>query len=90
MLFQVFAFIKGSLDQKKRIVFDARLIEVDCSHLYLGEDWKEFYPDAKEEIPSNRPAPWGLPVLINCFVDANHAGNLVTRRSHSSVLIYVR
>jgi len=25
---------------------------------------------------------------MNVFVDANHAGNLVTRRSHTGILIY--
>ncbi len=35
------------------------------------------------------PKPLGLPVEISCFVDANHAGKLLTRRSHSGVLIFL-
>ena len=27
-------------------------------------------------------------MLISCFVDADHAGNLVTRRSHTGILIF--
>jgi hypothetical protein len=27
---------------------------------------------------------------MSAFVDANHAGNVVTRRSHSGILIYVQ
>jgi len=35
------------------------------------------------------PEPLGLPVEISCFVDADHAGNLLTRRSQSGVLIFL-
>ena len=31
----------------------------------------------------------GNPVIIRAWVDANHAGNLANRRSHSGILIYV-
>jgi hypothetical protein len=33
--------------------------------------------------------PRGKPIQINCFVDADHAGNKVTRRSHSGILIFL-
>jgi hypothetical protein len=36
------------------------------------------------------PKPLGNPVNITCFVDANHAGNVVTRRSHTGILIYLQ
>jgi hypothetical protein len=36
------------------------------------------------------PQPLGNPVNISCFVDANHAGNIVTRRLHTGILIYVQ
>ena len=35
------------------------------------------------------PEPLGHPVTIHAFVDANHAGNVVTRRSHSGIIIFV-
>ena len=34
------------------------------------------------------PEPLGRPVTISCFVNANHAGNVVTRRLHSGVLVF--
>ena len=49
---------------------------------------KEQYPDAEELIPHNAPEPLGKEVDINVFVDADHAGNRVTRRSHSGIIIY--
>jgi hypothetical protein len=36
------------------------------------------------------PEPLGKPVDISCFVDANHAGNVITRRSHTGILIFVQ
>ena len=35
------------------------------------------------------PEPRGLPVSVNCFVDANHAGDSNTRRSHTGILIFI-
>jgi hypothetical protein len=36
------------------------------------------------------PEPLGNPVNIHVFVDANHAGNVVTRRSHTGILVFVQ
>ena len=30
------------------------------------------------------------PVVVSCFVDTNHAGNVISRRSHTEILIYVQ
>eukprot|EP00978_Attheya_sp_CCMP212_P043638 scaffold288169_cov38-Attheya_sp.AAC.1 len=35
------------------------------------------------------PEPRGNEVTINCFVVADHAGNQVTRRSHTGILIFL-
>ena len=50
---------------------------------------KKYYPDAEEAMPPNAPEPRGQPVQINCFVDADHAGDRMTRRSQTGVLIYL-
>eukprot|EP00978_Attheya_sp_CCMP212_P034624 scaffold145964_cov64-Attheya_sp.AAC.3 len=44
-------------------------------------EWGEFYPDVKEDIPHNMPTPRGNKITINCFVDADHAGNKNTVES---------
>jgi hypothetical protein len=36
------------------------------------------------------PKPWGRSVTISLFVDANHAGNIITRRLHSSMFLFVQ
>jgi hypothetical protein len=42
-------------------------------------DWKDFYGDVKEAIPPNAPERRGNYVQVSAFIDANHAGNLVTQ-----------
>ena len=49
---------------------------------------KDQYPDAEELIPHNAPEPLGKEVDINVFVDADHAENRITRRSHTGIIIY--
>jgi hypothetical protein len=52
-------------------------------------DWSEYYPGACEAIPPDAPEVRGQSVSMSCFVDADHAGCRVTRRSHTGVLIFV-
>ena len=76
---------------KGRIVFDGKFKFVD--HVIFNdvnrEEWEDFYKDAEEEFPIRGPEPLGNPVRLSAYVDANHAGNLRTRRSHSGILIYI-
>jgi Reverse transcriptase (RNA-dependent DNA polymerase) len=53
------------------------------------QDWKEFYPDASEQLPSNAPKPRGNSVQMICYCDSDHAGDLMTRRSRTGVLIFL-
>ena len=50
---------------------------------------KKAYPDAAEELPINAPPPRGNPVTVYVFVDSDHAGDQVTRRSQTGIIIYL-
>jgi hypothetical protein len=52
-------------------------------------DWTDFYGDIKEPIPHDCPKPRGNPVQTTCFVNSDHAGDLVTRCSRTGVVILV-
>ena len=52
-------------------------------------NWNEFYPDAEEEIPKDMPEPTGKKVKITVYVDADHAHDVVTRRSITGILVFV-
>jgi hypothetical protein len=44
---------------------------------------------AREAIPPNMPEPRGREVEITCFVDADHAGDKVTRKSQTGILTFL-
>ena len=86
-LLGVFAYVKKHL--QSRIVFNHRTR--DWKNIqWLQHDWKEFYPDAHEAIPTNAPPPRGKPVQINMFCDASHATDLITRRSTTGIIIFLQ
>ena len=73
-----------------RIVFDPKKTKIDERSFAPGTtDWRDFYGEVMEELPPRMPVALGRSVYTTCFVDANHAGKVVTRRSHTGVLIYV-
>jgi hypothetical protein len=47
----------------------------------------EFYPNSGEEIPKDLPAEKGPGVRMTIYVDADHAHDLVTRRSITGILV---
>ena len=50
---------------------------------------KELYPDLIDQKPHDMPEPLGEGVHISCFVDADHAGNKITRQSHTGIITYL-
>jgi hypothetical protein len=47
----------------------------------------EFYPDAREEMSKDLPPEKGPRVRVTVYVDADHAHDLVTRRSIKVILV---
>jgi hypothetical protein len=84
-IYHIFAYVKAHL--RSRIILDATLPYIDDAR-FTPVDWKPFYPDAEEAIPINAPPPRGNAVVMSCFVDADHAGNRITRRSHTGIIIF--
>ena len=90
--YQIFRYLQKNLTKNPgRIAFDP-LLEHDDEGIFGGplnkEEWADFYPDACEVMPREMLEPLGNPMLLRVWVDANHAGNLANRRSHSGILIY--
>jgi hypothetical protein len=54
------------------------------------DSWREFYPEAREEIPDGIPeAIKDKEVQVTIMVDADHAHCEVTRRSVTGILVYI-
>ena len=78
---------------KKRLVMDPFYppMEEDEELVFnMDADWLPFYGDVVEEDPPNMPEPLGEPVVMTVFVDADHASNVMTRRSHTGIMMIVQ
>ena len=82
----MFAYLKHY--GRSKLVFGTAVSDVSEGQ-YMKCDWSEFYPDAKEVIPSDAPEPLGVPVVMSGFVDADLAGCKATRRSHTGVINFL-
>ena len=71
-----------------RVVFDDSLPKVN-EEQFKEVNWKNAYGDVTEDLPTNMPEARGNAVIISMFTDAAFAGDLVTRRSQSGILIFI-
>ena len=86
-VYNIFGYISKHLDST--IVFDD--MEVGApEHDFAHEDWSDsIYGEGPEQLPSNMPEPLGKGIRMSVFVDADHAGDKVTRRSHTGIMIFI-
>ncbi len=68
-------------------MFNASILEMGFVPTVSDRD---VYSELTEELPPKMPEPLGHPVNIYTFVDANHAGNVVTQRSHTGILRFIQ
>jgi hypothetical protein len=86
-VYNIFAYLKKHVEAN--MAFDDKMPRLDGTAFHKS-DWSEsIYGDVEEEIPSNAPKPLGNPVMMTCFVDANHAGDKVTCWSQTGFIIYL-
>jgi hypothetical protein len=88
-LFHIFTYLKKH-ENSARIVFDPKTPCFDERVFNPNADWQDFYGDVCEELPPNMPEPKGKVVDLSCFVDTNHAENVIIRRLHTGIIIYVQ
>jgi len=83
----IFAWMKKH--ERSRMVCDAAYFDWDPPK---EPDWSDFYPGAKEAaaklIPPDMPEPRGKVVQVTTYEDSDHAGDQVTRRSRTGVIIF--
>ena len=88
-LFHVFAYLKKHLNSE--MVFDPSEPDIDMN-AFQRQDWSySIYSspgdEPREAIPPNMPKPLGKGFKIRCFVDADHAGETLTRRSRTGFIV---
>ena len=86
-LFHMFAFLK--LKHNSSMVFDPTEPDIDESQ-FSKEDWSAtVYGECEEELPGNMPKPRGIGFTMRAFVDSDHAGDVITRRSRTGFLVFL-
>jgi hypothetical protein len=81
------------IHNKNELTFDPKEYHIDALTRREADDkikaMSSLYVEAKEELPPNAPSPRGKPIQINCFVDSDHAGDKITQRSQTGILMYI-
>jgi hypothetical protein len=85
-VYHIFGYLKSH--PKRKIAFNPSYPDISKSR-FLQHDWTDFYRGATEAIPPNAPPARGKSVTMDCFVNANLAGDTVSRRSQTGSLIFV-
>ena len=86
-LFHIFTYLRDR--HNTEMVFDPT--EPDISENdFPREDWSSsVYNQSKELIPSDAPEPLGVGFIMRAFVDSDHAGNEMTRRSRTGFIVFL-
>ena len=88
-VFQIFAYLKKH--HNTEMVFDPSDPVIDEDE-FEKQDWtsSEFGGyEGREEYPPRMPEPRGQGFVMSAKVDADHAGDTVTRRSRTGFLVYL-
>ena len=86
-LYHIFSYLKSH--HNTEMVLDPSDPIIDKS-LFDRQDWStsEFGVIDKEDMPPNAPETRGQGFTISAYVDSDHAGDSVTRKSRSGFLVY--
>ena len=82
----IFGYLKKR--HNSRVVLDPTYPDIDMG-MFKKCEWKDFYGDAVEAIPPNAPEPRGKEVDLRLFVDSDHAGEKLTRRSRTGYIAFL-
>ena len=86
-LFQIFAYLKRY--HNTELVFDPSNRDINYNS-FVHQDWdsSEFGPMDKE-LPSDAPKSGGMGFTMVAYVDSDHVGAVITRRSRTGFILYL-
>jgi hypothetical protein len=86
-MLRIFGYLKHYSQYGIMIDTKEKLLPTTMENIEVN--WEEQYPGAKEELPPDMPIPKGKPILINVYVDADHAHDQDTRRSVTGFILFI-
>ena len=86
-MFHVFSYLKNH--QNTEMVFDPSYPEIDHNQ-FERQYWSHnvYGESLTSDLPPNMPEPRGLAFVLSTYIDSDHAGNTITRRSRTGFLVY--
>ena len=70
-----------------RLVFDPTYPDINNDQYELNQDWTKFYGKVKEAIPDNAREALGKEFIMRAYIDADLAGDKLTRRSRTGYTV---
>ena len=86
---RVVGYLKKTQKLNPKTLVNPELPDHDKYESQEHDNWREFYPDAEEELPYDMLKAKGKEVKITIWVDADHAHDQVTRRSVTGIVIMI-
>ena len=86
-LFHMFAYLKNK--HNAEMVFDSTVPDIDEAE-FPAEDWRNTQLGKSiEELSPNTKEPLGIGFTIRAYVDSDHAGDEITRRSRTGFISFL-
>ena len=86
-VFHIFGYLKKH--HNSEMVFDPSTPTLD-PETFPRQDWSQsIYGDVQEVLPPNMPKPLGMEMMMRVFVDSDHAGESLTRRSRTGFIVFL-
>ena len=85
-VYHIFAYFKAN--HNSRLVFNPSYLPIDPNE-FERKDWRRFYRNVTEELPTVVRPSKGTGFTITVYVDEDHAGDSVTRRSRIGYIVYI-
>ena len=83
----MFGYLK--VHHNAEMVFDSSIPDIEMEP-FVREDWSQsIYGEVAEDLPPNMPEPKGKAFTMRVFVDSDHAGDSVTRRSRTGFIVFL-
>ena len=86
-LFNMFGFLKSK--HNAEMVFDPTVPDIDKSQFPRQEWGHTPYSGMREQLPPKMKKPLGFGFIITAYVDSDHAGDSVTRRSRTGFIVFL-
>ena len=83
----IFSYLK--IKHNSRLVLDPSYPGIDMSEFKSNENWTPFYGGVQDSKPLNATKPLGKEVTLRMFVESDHAGDNIDRRSRTGFMVFM-